>query len=324
MRHAFIVDPLASLSVGQDTTIAFMREAQRRGHEIHTCGVGSVAVSPGGRTTARLAPTRMLEGDPWYAAEMEVELPLDEFDVVWMRKDPPYDLDYIYVTHLLSLVHPPTLVVNDPRGLREVDEKLYALRFPELCPETLVTRSIEKLMEFREKLGGEMIIKPLGGCGGEGVFHLSPDDRNVRAILEMATEHGLRYQLAQRYVPEIREGDKRIILVEGEPIGAVLRVPLHWESRANFHVGGRAQQTELTPREREICDSIRPALVREGIVFAGIDVIGDWLTEINVTSPTGIREINELDGTALEMNVLDAVERRADARRSGGGAGGAA
>ena len=286
MRHAFIVDPLASLSVGQDTTIAFMREAQRRGHEIHTCGVGSVAVSPGGRTTARLAPTRMLEGDPWYAAEMEVELPLDEFDVVWMRKDPPYDLDYIYVTHLLTLVHPPTLVVNDPRGLREVDEKLYALRFPELCPETLVTRSIEKLMEFREKLGGEMIIKPLGGCGGEGVFHLSPDDRNVRAILEMATEHGLRYQLAQRYVPEIREGDKRIILVEGEPIGAVLRVPLHWESRANFHVGGRAQQTELTPRDREICDRICPALVREGIVFAGIDVIGDWLTEINVTSPT--------------------------------------
>jgi glutathione synthase len=316
VRHAFIVDPLSSLSVDQDTTIAFMREVQRRGHQIHACGVGSLSLAPGGRPMARLAPIRTVEGDPWYAAGIEVELPLDEFDVVWMRKDPPYDLDYVYVTHLLALVRPPALVVNDPRGLREVDEKVYALRFPDLCPETLVTRNIEELMAFREKLGGEMIIKPLGGCGGEGVFHLSPRDRNVRAILEMATEHGSRYQLAQRYVPEVREGDKRVILVEGEPVGAVLRVPLHWESRANFHVGGRAQRAEISPRDREICDRIRPALVGEGIVFAGIDVIGGWLTEINVTSPTGIREINELDGTALEVNVVDAVERRVAERRS--------
>jgi glutathione synthase len=315
VRHAFIVDPLTSLSVDQDTTIAFMREAQRRGHQVHTCGVESLAASPGGRPVARLAPTRLRDGDPWYEADPELELPLTDFDVVWMRKDPPYNLEYLYATHLLSLVSPPALVVNDPRGLREVDEKLYALRFPEICPESLVTRSIADLLAFREKLGGEMIIKPIGGAGGEGVFHLSPDDRNVRAILELATGHGARYQVAQRYLPEIREGDKRIILVDGEPAGAVLRVPLHWESRANFHVGGSAQATGITERDREICDRIRPALIEEGILFAGIDVIGSSLTEINVTSPTGIREIRALGGPAIEEQVLDSVERRVAAQR---------
>ena len=203
-----------------------------------------------------------------------------------------------------------TLVVNDPLGLREVTEKMFTLRFPELCPETLVSRSVTELQEFREKLGGEMIVKPLDGCGGEGVFHITPDDRNVKTILEMSTRHGTAYLMAQRYVPEIRDGDKRVILVEGEPVGAVLRVPLIWESRANFHVGGTPQKADVTARDREICGRIGPELRRLGIVFAGIDVIGDWLTEVNVTSPTGVQEINSLDGTRLEGRVLDAVEQR--------------
>lgn len=317
MRHVFIVDALSSLSVLQDTTIAFMREAQARGQGVFSCGVDHLEVMPGGQARVRAAetrltePTRAEEGSPWFECGPASAMPLCEFDVVWMRKDPPYDLSYLYATHILSLVQPPTLVVNDPRGLREVDEKLYALRFPELCPESLVSRDIEALLAFRRKLGGEMILKPIGGCGGEGVFYLSAQDRNVGAILEMATDWGRRFQIAQRYVPEIREGDKRIILIEGKPAGAVLRVPRMHETRANFHVGGEAVRTEITSREREICSALEPALVSEGILFAGIDVIGDWLTEINVTSPTGIREIEALDGIRLEKNVLDAVERRA-------------
>jgi glutathione synthase len=196
-----------------------------------------------------------------------------------------------------------------------VSEKLFGLQFPEIIPESLVSCQIEELLAFRDKLGGEMVIKPLHGAGGEGVFHLAPHDRNVGAILETATRHGSRYQLAQRYIPEIREGDKRIILLEGEPIGVVLRVPRYGETRANFHVGGKAERTELTDRDREICARIGPALLDRGVIFAGIDVIGRWLTEVNVTSPTGICEINWLEGTALEALVLDAVERRWAAAR---------
>lgn len=315
MRHAFLVDPLPGLSLEQDTTIAFMREAQRRGHAVYTGQAERLGVGPGGRPFAWLAPTELrgedeiAGGADWYACGPSNPLALGEFDVVWMRKDPPYDLDYFFWTHFLELAPSPTQVINAPRGLRDVTEKLFCLRTPDLCPETLVTRDLEELLAFREKLGGEMVIKPLDGCGGEGVFHLTPEDRNVRAILEMATRHGGRPQIAQRYLPEVREGDKRILLLHGEPIGAVLRVPRHWESRANFHVGGTPERAEITAREREICARIRPALLDHGILFAGIDVIGGWLVEVNVTSPTGLREINALDGTTLERPILDAAER---------------
>ena len=310
MRHLFIVDPLPGLNPDADTSVVFMRDAGRRGHEVATCGVGDLSVGPGGRTQASWIETRAREGREWYTLGASGTSELGAFDVVWMRKDPPYDLNYFFVTHLLDLVPPSTLVVNSPRGLREVTEKLFILRFPDLCPESLVSRSIPELLAFREKLGGEMIIKPLDGCGGEGVFHLTKDDRNVQTILELGTRHGTAYQIAQRYIPEVRQGDKRIIVVEGEPVGAVLRVPQHWESRANFHVGGTAAKAPITARERAICARIGPELVAQGIVFAGIDVIGDWLTEVNVTSPTGIQEINRLDGVQLERLVLDAVVRR--------------
>jgi glutathione synthase len=317
VRHLFIADPLASFNVTQDTTYVFMREAAKRGHEIWACEVTELVAGPGGKAVAHVTQTTLRDGsDPWYALGERREESLDGFDVVWMRKDPPYDLNFFTATHLLSLASAPTLVINDPAGLREVTEKLFVLRYPDLTPETLVTRSIEELRRFRDKLGGEMVIKPVDGCGGEGVFHLTPGDRNVNALLEMATEHGSRYQIAQRYLPEVRDGDKRIILLEGEPIGAVLRVPEHYETRANFHVGGSAAKTEITEREREICARLAPALAEHGILFAGIDVIGDWLTEVNVTSPTGIQEINALDGVCLEACVLDAVERRVAERRA--------
>jgi glutathione synthase len=310
MRHLFIVDPLPSLNVDKDTSIAFMREAARRGHEVFCVEVAHLSVGEGGAPIAAVVPISLRDGDPWYEVGPPVSTPLRRFDVVWMRKDPPYDLNYFYLTHLLELIPPPTLVVNEPRGLRDVPEKLFGLRFPEVSPESLVSRRIGALLAFREKLGGEMVIKPLHGAGGEGVFHLTPHDRNVRAILETATRHGTEYQLAQRYIPEIRQGDKRIILLEGEPLGAVLRVPGVGETRANFHVGGTAEQTTLTERDREICALVGPALLEHGILFAGIDVIGLWLTEVNVTSPTGICEINAFEGTVLEARVLDAVERR--------------
>ncbi len=310
MRHLFIVDPLVGLNVQQDTSIVLMREATRRGHEVLACEVVDLSVGDGAVPMVSRVELQVGEEEDWYEAGSPRSEALGSFDVVWMRKDPPYDIDYFFVTHLLGLVPPPTLVVNDPAGLREVTEKLFVLRYPDITPESLISRNVGELEAFREKLGGEMIIKPLGGCGGEGVFHLTPGDRNVGAILELGTQHGTVFQIAQRYVPEIRMGDKRVIVVEGEPVGAVLRVPRDEESRANFHVGGTAQQAEVTPRDRVICDRIGPDLRRFGIVLAGIDVIGEWLTEVNVTSPTGIREINALDGVALEASVLDAVEQR--------------
>ena len=318
MRHVFLVDPLPGLNVQQDSSVALMREAARRGHELFTAQTDSLGAGEGGRPVAWLAATEVSDADPWYRLGVPRCAPLQEFDVVWMRKDPPYDLNYFYATHLLDLLPPPTLVVNHPMGLREVTEKMFVLRFPEICPESVISRRIDDLLAFRDKLGGEMVIKPLGGCGGEGVFHLRQDDKNVRPILEMATRHGTEYQVGQRYLPEVRQGDKRIILLEGEPIGAVLRVPPPGETRANFHVGGTPARTEITARDREICDRIRPALVEHGIIFAGIDVIGGWLTEINVTSPTGIQEINAFENTALEAQVLDAAERRWQKQQGGG------
>jgi glutathione synthase len=310
MRHLFIVDPLRGLSPDADTSVMFMREAARRGHDVATCDVSELSVGPGGAAWTSWVETRVRETRDWYEVGGAGRGSLGQFDVVWMRKDPPYDLNYFFVTHILDLVPPHTLVVNAPRGLREVTEKLFILNYPDICPESLVSRSIRELLAFREQLGGEMIIKPLDGCGGAGVFHLTKDDRNVQALLELGTKSGTVYQIAQRYIPEVRAGDKRIIVVEGEPVGAVLRVPQHYESRANFHVGGTAAKAPLSARDREICARIGPALREHGIVFAGIDVIGDWLTEVNVTSPTGIQEINRLDGVRLEKLVLDAVERR--------------
>lgn len=310
MRHLFVVDPLEKLLPNADTSIAFMRQAQARGHRVHTCRVEALTLRPGSRPTVLAAPTRTLDGPRWYAADTVEALELDAFDVVWMRKDPPIDLEYLYATHILTFAQPTTLVVNAAHALREANEKLFALRFPELSPPTLISRSLVELAAFRGEHGGEMVVKPLGGAGGESVFHIKKDDPNCSTILEVMTGHGRRYVLAQRYLEAIRLGDKRIILIEGEPVGAVNRVPKHGEARANFHAGGKAAATKLTAREREICAALAPTLRAMGIVFAGIDVIGDYLTEVNVTSPTGIREIAALDGVHLEEKVLDAVEAR--------------
>ncbi|MEM9406331.1 MAG: glutathione synthase [Acidobacteriota bacterium] len=312
--HLFVLDPLEALLPDADTSIAFMREAASRGDAVSSVEIDGMSLDSG-RPQGVCTELELLDGGKWYRAGETRRRYLDEFDVVWMRKDPPFDQAFYYSTHVLSMIDASTLVVNDPAALRDANEKLFALRFPTCCPESLVSSNQDELLAFRETLGGEMIVKPLDGAGGEGIFHITANDRNAKAILEVSTDHGTRLTLAQRYIPEIRQGDKRIILIEGEPAGAVLRVPLATEARANFHVGGTAQKTELTDREREICAEVGPIVREMGIVFAGIDVIGDWLTEVNVTSPTGIREIAELDGVNLEVQVVDAVAQRLAQRR---------
>ena len=313
MRHLFVIDPIERLDPEKDTTIAFLREAGSRGHDLAVCTMDTLELGPDGRPQAEAVPARTVdpgEGGAWYEVGTGRTAFLDEFDVVWMRKDPPFDMSFFYATHLLSMVAKSTLVVNDPLALRDANEKLFALRFPAVCPPARVSRRIPELLAFQEEMGGEMIVKPLDGAGGEGIFHLKAGDRNTSAILEAATAHESRYLMAQRYLPQIRQGDKRVILVEGQALGAVLRVPAEGESRANFHVGGRPAATEVDDRDREIAAAVGPELVRLGIVFAGIDVIGGWLTEVNVTSPTGLREIADLGGPRLEVDVLDAVEHR--------------
>lgn len=308
MRHLFILDPLDRLITDGDSSIAFMREAWRRGHEVATCEIGDLG-QRGGSPFAHASITTAGSGDTWYAAADAKLEKLDAFDAIWMRKDPPFDDAYLFATLLMSRASRPVMV-NDPRTLRDENEKLFALEFADLCPTTLVSRSIEQLLAFRDEMGGEMIVKPLDGAGGDGVFHVTRDDRNTRAILETGTAHGKRLLMAQQYVPAVRQGDKRILLIDGEPKGALLRIPAEHEARANLHVGGRAALAELTDREREICSRLGPVLRDKGVILAGIDVLGDYLTEINITSPTGFREIERLGGGALERDLLDAVEAR--------------
>lgn len=320
LRFAFVMDPLERILPDKDTTFMFMLEAGRRGHEVYYLRLEDLFIDrtvPHGR--ARRATVRRPTPDDAAHHHLYEErlLRLDEFDAVFMRKDPPFDLAFFFATHALSLIDPGrTAVINDPRGLRDANEKLYALHFPDVIPDSLVTSDHARLKAFMADLGGEMIVKPLDGAGGAGVFHLRTGDRNLNAILEASTQEGRRQIMAQRYLPEIRQGDKRIVLLDGEPLGAVLRVPREDETRGNIHVGGATVRAPLTARDREICARLAPRLRADGLWFVGLDVIGDWLTEVNVTSPTGIQEINALDGVALERPVIDFVEQRIAALRA--------
>jgi len=307
----FVMDPMTTVLPDKDTTFTFQLECQRRGHAIAHCLPSDLHVA---RTVpaARVRPLTVRRGTPLFEFGEPSDAPLTDFDVVFMRKDPPFDMAYVFATHLLALVDPRrTLVVNAPRGLLAANEKLYALHFPTLIPPSLVTCEPPRLKAFMAELGGEMIVKPLDGAGGAGVFHLRQGDRNVNAILEAITGDGRRLVMGQRYLPEARAGDKRVIVLDGEPIGAVLRIPQEDETRGNIHVGGRVEPGVVDDRDREICRTLAPRLEADGLVFVGLDVIGGFVTEINVTSPTGIQEIDRFDGVSLEAAVLDSIERRA-------------
>ncbi|MFN8544738.1 MAG: glutathione synthase [Candidatus Binatia bacterium] len=311
LRILYVMDPLSRVLVDKDTTFAFMLEGQRRGHEQYTCDTPDLFIERA-VPHARVRWSEVRRDDPHYTLGEERTAALAWFDVVCMRKDPPFDMSFFFATHVLSLIDArATLVVNDPRGLREANEKLYALHFPDVIPESLVTAEAGRLKQFMEGLGGEMIIKPLDGCGGAGVFHVHRADRNLNALLELSTAEGRRLVMAQRYLPAAREGDKRIIVLAGEPLGAILRVPREDEHRGNIHVGGRVEPAPLTDRDRAICRRLAPRLMADGLWFVGLDVIGGFVTEINVTSPTGVQEIDRLDGVCLEARVLDFIEARA-------------
>ncbi|MCA9516417.1 MAG: glutathione synthase [Myxococcales bacterium] len=309
MRHLFLMDPIGGIRIDKDSTFALMTEAQRRGDEVLYALVDDLYARDGvAGVRARSATLKRVQGEHAVLGP-PTDLSLGDVDIVWMRKDPPFHIDYIFNTYLLDLPRRPTIVVNAPEGLRAMNEKAWAVRFPELVPTTLITQSLGQLRAFAEELG-KIVVKPLDGNGGEGVFVVSKDDPNIGVIMEMSTRHGQRKVMAQRYLPEAKRGDKRIILVDGEPAGAILRVPQGVDHRGNMHAGAIVEKTTLTPREQEICDVIGSRLAAAGQVFVGIDVIGDWLTEVNVTSPTGIHEINAFDGVSLEARILDAAVAR--------------
>jgi glutathione synthase len=311
-KFAFIMDPLERVLVDKDTTFVFMLEAQFRGHEIYFLGLRDL-YAHGRQVIARARQCDLTRrGTPHYKfLDDGVEYPLEHFDAVFMRKDPPADAAYLYATMLLSLADErKTFVLNKPAGLREANEKLYSLNFPDAIPPTLVTYEIPRLKTFLAEQGGEMIVKPLDGHGGEGVFLAAAKDRNLGAILETVTQFETRLIMAQRYIPEARKGDKRLIVLDGEPVGCMLRVPRDDEHRGNIHVGGNCVKAPITARDRAICRMLKPRLERDGLYFVGLDIIGDYLTEVNVTSPTGVQEIDRLDGANLEGKVIDFVESR--------------
>lgn len=312
MRFLFVMDPIERIHPDKDTTFVFMLEAQGRRHEIFYTLVDDLFVRAG-TPRARVWEVqvrRPTDDNPAHAViGQHEEVELESFDAIFMRKDPPFDMRFFYATHLLGLVDQRrSLVLNRPSGLREANEKLYALHFPSVIPETLVTCDMQRIKSFVDEMGGDAIIKPLDGAGGAGIFHLRRDDRNLNSILEYATDEGRRMIMAQRYLPEVRVGDKRLIVLDGEPLGAVLRVPRHDDTRSNIHVGGTCEKVAVTERDRRIVATLAPRLKEDGLYFVGLDIIGDWLTEVNVTSPTGVQEIDLLDNVRLESNVIDFVE----------------
>jgi glutathione synthase len=306
LRALFVMDPLSTVNVRLDTTFVLMREAQRRGHGVEMCLISELSRRRG-RTHA-LARSVRLTGDeaaPFVVGEDAVRA-LDDYDVVFMRKDPPFNMEYIFATYQLDGT--TSRVLNRPAGLREANEKCFIQRFPDVIPETLVTSRAEEIIAFVAEQGGRCIIKPLDGMGGLGVYLLRADDPNLTSLIETSTQFGRRYAMCQRYLPEAVEGDKRIILVDGEPVGATLRVPRKGELRGNIHVGAQCVKTELSAADRRICETVGPALRELGLFFVGIDVIGGYLTEVNVTSPTGAQEINALDGISVEGLTWDRIE----------------
>jgi glutathione synthase len=310
------MDHISTINIAGDSTFALMLEAARRGHSLFHTTPDRLAMRDG-HVEARVEPVsvRDLKGDHFSLGTPEIA-DLAGMDVVLLRQDPPFDMAYITTTHLLERIHPATLVVNDPAQVRNAPEKLFVTEFPELMPPTLITRDAEEIRRFRKE-HGDIIIKPLYGNGGAGVFRISEGDQNLGSLLEIFATAFREPHVIQRYLPAVRKGDKRIILIDGEVAGAINRVPAEGESRSNMHVGGRPEPSELTPRERDICATIGPELKRRGFIFVGIDVIGEYLTEINVTSPTGIREVKRFGGADIAALFWDAVERKAGERHGG-------
>jgi glutathione synthase len=313
MRFAFIMDPIQHVLIDKDTTFVFMLESQSRGHEVYYLEMPDLFVEHA-RAMGRARRIELRrEYRNHFTFQEEITGPLGNFDAIFMRKDPPFDIAYLHATQVLDLARQDgAFVMNNPAGLRAANEKLYALNFPSVIPPTLVTQDPNRIKEFLHELGGEMIIKPIDGHGGSGIFYVHREDRNLNSLLETATREGKDAIIAQRYLPEVRQGDKRLIVLNGAPLGCTLRVPRADEHRGNIHVGGTCIKAEVTTRDREICREVGPRLRQEGLYFVGLDIIGDYLTEVNVTSPTGVQEIDTLNNVRLEANVIDFVEHQVE------------
>jgi glutathione synthase len=310
LKLLFVIDPLEALDIDGDTTLALIDEALARGHQAWWCGIHDLSLEQDRALALARTAHVALQKREARSGRDAVALALDELNAVFLRKDPPYGADETLATLICEAARGRTLFVNDPRGIREANEKLFTLRFPDLMPPTVVTRDIGRLRRFLSEQGGAIVVKPLDGRGGEGVFMVRADDPNTNAILETSTMFGRRWTMAQRFLPEARQGDKRILLLDGRVLGAVLRVPRENDIRANLHVGGRPMRATLTERDHAICKIITPTLSEWGLHFVGIDIIGDRLTEINVTSPTGLRQIDALESVHLAADVLDWLQAR--------------
>lgn len=307
MRSLFVMDPLDRVHVSGDSTYVSMRECSDRGFPVAMCTPAELyALS--GEARGRVTPVRTTAQAPYFHTKAPMEAALGEFDVVWMRKDPPFDMTYILATYMLDMAPPSTLVVNSPAGLKLFNEKLWvAQRWPHLQPDTLLTNDQTRIRDFVRGRAGRTVLKPWDGNGGRGVLITHADDRNLNSAIDLLTAGGADTVIAQAFIEGVERGDKRILLFDGAPVGQMLRVPHSGDYRANMHVGATVEATGLDERDREICAEIGPALREWGMVFVGIDVIAGQLTEINVTSPTGIREINQLDNKTLESDLIDLV-----------------
>lgn len=310
LRIGVLMDPTSTIQIDADSTFALALEAQARGHQLWHFLPTAISYQQGQVTaTAHAMTVQRVADNPAPLGNTATLNLATDLDVILMRQDPPFDMQYITLTHLLEGIGDQTLVVNNPREVRNAPEKLFVTEFAQFMPPTLITRDEKAIRAFREQ-HPHTIVKPLFGNGGAGVFYLKPDDENLSSLLENLLGASREQLMVQAYIPEIRQGDKRIILVDGEPIGAINRIPADGEARANLHVGGRAAKVELTDREREICSALGPVLRQRGLLFVGIDVIGDYLTEINVTSPTGLQELQRFDGTDGPALIWDAIERK--------------
>jgi glutathione synthase len=316
MRFLYLMDPVERILPDKDTTFAFLKAAQRRGHANFHAELSGLYLL-GGEARVRARAVRIHEQHPFLElADAPEDMALTDLDAVLIRKDPPFDQAYLYATLILEHARGKTLLVNDPRALRDANEKLYALQFLEFAPRTLVSADRERLLAFIGEVGGKAVIKPLDGAGGSGVLGLVLGDQNTRSILDMMTGEGHRLTMVQEYLPAVREGDKRILLLDGEPLGAILRVPRADDLRSNIHVGGTVVPSELTKAEQAMVRAMAPRLRADGLAFVGLDVIGERLTEVNVTSPTGIQQLARFTGSHPEDKVIAWVETRAKAVRA--------
>ena len=303
------MDPIEDVDINADSTFRLAEEAQNRGHDLYVYTPNDLTFNRGTIIAkGRSISLKRKIGDHVNFGAVEL-LALSEFDVIWLRQDPPFDMGYITNTHLLDLIGQKTLIVNNPFWVRNLPEKLLVLEFPDLIPETVISRDLEEIKRFKNEFK-DIIIKPLYGNGGAGIFRLREDDKNLTSLHELFSNISSEPLIAQAFLPDVKKCDKRIILVDGEPVGAINRVPKAGETRSNMHVGGKAEPAKLSQRDREICRSIGPILKNKGQVFVGIDVIGDYLTEINVTSPTGIQELERFDKVNIAEMIWHAVEKK--------------